>query len=121
MLSMQSHGIGMNRPYDQYQYLFPGLALWHLRFNYLKMVWELCYPGGSATERSTLQWAADHWHRDKTTRPTDFYSLEDLTIYSYRARIIAILKPWMQGQVPVLKLHNCSSLGAWISKMTTFQ
>lgn len=38
MLSMQSHGIGMNRPYDQYQHLFPGLALWHLRFNYLKMV-----------------------------------------------------------------------------------
>lgn len=121
MLSMQSHGMGMNRPYDEYQHLFPGLALWHLRFNYLKMVWELCYPGGSATERSTLQWAADHWHRDKTTRPTDFYSLEDLTIHSYRARIIAILKPWIQEQTTALKLHDSSSLGVWISKMTTSQ
>ena len=38
MLSMQNYGIGMNRAYDRYQHIFPGLALWHLRFNYLKMV-----------------------------------------------------------------------------------
>lgn len=67
MLSMQAHGVGMDRPYDRYQQIFPGLALWHLRFNYLKMVWELFYPGKAPSERSTLQWAADHWHRDKTT------------------------------------------------------
>lgn len=95
MLSMQNHVLGMDHPYDQYQHIFPGLALWHLRFNYLKMVWEVFYPGGSTSERSTLQWAADHWHRDKITRPTDFHSLEDLTIHSYRARVIAMLKPWV--------------------------
>lgn len=83
MLGMQANGIRMDRAYDRYQHIFPGLALWHLRFNYLKMIWELFYPGGSPTERSTLQWAADHWHRNKTTRPTDFHSLEDLTIHSY--------------------------------------
>lgn len=82
MLSMQAHGIRSNRAYDRYQHLFPGLALWHLQFNYLKMIWELFYPGGSFTERSTLQWA-DHWHQDKTTRPTDFHLLEDLTLHSY--------------------------------------
>ena len=38
MLSMQNYGIGMNRVYDRYQHIFPGLALWHLHFNYLKMV-----------------------------------------------------------------------------------
>ena len=54
MLSMQANGCGMDRAYDRYQHIFPGLALWHLRFNYLKMIWELFYPGGSATERSTL-------------------------------------------------------------------
>ena len=83
----------MHQAYNEYQYIFPGLALWHLRFNYLKMVWELFYPGGSATERSTLQWATDHWHRDKTIGPTDCHSFEDLTVYSYTARVIAILKP----------------------------
>lgn len=82
----------MDRAYDQYQHIFPGLALWNLRFNYLKMIWKLFYPENSATERSTLQWAADYWHIDKTTWPIDFHWLEDLTFYSYRARIIAIMK-----------------------------
>ncbi|MCJ1346491.1 hypothetical protein MMC31_004708, partial [Peltigera leucophlebia] len=111
ILSMQAHGVRMNRPYKIYRHIMPGLALWHLRYNYLKMVWELFYPGGSPTERSTLQWAADHWHRDKTTRPTDFHSLEDLTIHSYRARIIAILKSWIHAQEPSLKLHESASVG----------
>lgn len=121
MLGMQAHGVKMDRAYDRYQHIFPGLALWHLRFNYLKMVWELFYPGGSATERSTLQWAADHWHRDKTTKPTDFHSLEDLTIHSYRARVIAILKPWMAIQAPELQLHDNELLGGWLSELTPQQ
>lgn len=55
MLSMKAQGVDMDRSYDRYQYLFPGLALWHLRFSYLKMMWEVFYPGGSALERSALQ------------------------------------------------------------------
>lgn len=38
MLSMQNYELGMNRPYNSYQHLFSGLALWHLCFNYIKMV-----------------------------------------------------------------------------------
>lgn len=121
MISMQAHGVGMKRPFDRYQHIMPGLALWHLRFNYLKMVWEIFYPGGSATERSTLQWAADHWHRDKTTRPSDFLSLEDLTIHSYRARVIAILKPWIQHQASSIKLLNSKELETWLEQMTESQ
>lgn len=121
MLSMQNYGIGIDRAYDRYQHIFPGLALWHLRFNYLKMIWEVFYPGGSASERSTLQWAAEHWHRDKTTRPTDFHSLEDLTIHSYRARIIAMLKPWVHQQNKRLQLHNPEVLGNWLSKLSPRQ
>ena len=55
MLSMQNHGLEMNRLYDRYQHIFLGLALWHLCFNYLKMVWEVFYSGSSTSERSTLQ------------------------------------------------------------------
>lgn len=83
----------MDRAYNRYQHLFPGLALWHLQFNYLKMIWEVFYPGGSTSKRSTLQWAADYWHRDKITKPNNFHLLEDLTIYNYQARIVAMLKP----------------------------
>ena len=118
MLSMQGLGVGMDRPYDWYQHIFPGLALWHLQFNYLKMIWEVFYPGGSSTERSTLQWAADHWHRIKTTQPKNFHSLEDLTIHSYRARIVAIMKPWIQKQNPKLRIHSSEALGEWLSLLT---
>lgn len=119
MLSMQGHGIGMNRPYERYQHIMPGLALWHLRFNYLKMVWELFYPGGSTSERSTLQWAADHWHRDKTTKPTDFYLLEDLTIHSYWSRIIAIAKTWILQKAPSLQLHDAKAVGCWLENLSS--
>ena len=95
MLSLQINGTDAYEAYNQYQYIFPGLTLWHLRFSYLKMIWKLFYSGDSATERSTLQWAVDHWHGDKTTSPVDFHLLKDLTIHSYRARVIAILKPWI--------------------------
>lgn len=63
MLGMQTIGIGINRPYNRYQHIFPGLLLWHLRFNYLKMVWKVFYPGRLTIERSTLQWATNYyWH-----------------------------------------------------------
>ncbi len=60
MVSMQNYRLRMDRPYDGYQHIFSGLTLWHLRFNYLKIVWEVFYPGGSTSERSTLQWANDY-------------------------------------------------------------
>ena len=75
MLSMQTHGDGMRCPFDWYQHIMPGLALWHLRFNHLKMIWEVL---GTATERSALQSAADHWHRDETIRPSNYHLFEDL-------------------------------------------
>ncbi len=38
ILSMQAHGVRINRLYEMYRYIMPGFALWHLRYNYLKMV-----------------------------------------------------------------------------------
>lgn len=121
MLGMKGLGVGNKRAYDCYKHLFAGLALWHLRFNYLKMVWEIFYPGGSASECSTFQWAADHWHRDKTTRPTDFYSLEELTLHSYRSRIVAILKPWIYQQNRRLSIHDSKEVGKWLGQLSEAQ
>lgn len=75
MLGMQINGISSKRLFESYQHIMQRLALWHLCFNYFKMIWEVFYPCRSATERFTLQWAADHWHKDKTTRPCNFHSL----------------------------------------------
>ena len=85
------------------------------------MVWEVFYPGGSSSERFTLQWVADHWHRDKTTRATDFYSLEELIIHSYQARIIAILKPWVQKENRKVRLHDLQALGDYLASLSTHQ
>lgn len=38
MLGLQSQEVGIDRPYNQYEHLFSNLALWHLCFNYLKMI-----------------------------------------------------------------------------------
>lgn len=75
------------------------------------MVWGIFYPGSTASERLTLQWAADHWYRDKITRPTNFHSFEDLTIHSYQSRIVAILKPWIQQQNCQLFIHKSDEVG----------
>ena len=82
------------------------------------MVWEIFYPRGFASERSTLQWAANHWHRDKTTRPTDFHSLEELTVHSYRSRIVAILKPWIHQQNRRLSMHDSEEVGKWLGQLS---
>lgn len=68
-----------------------------------------------------MQWTADHWHRDKTTRPTDFHLLEDLTIHSYKAKIIAILKSWVYQQNKRLQLHSLEVLGNWLSRLSACQ
>lgn len=82
------------------------------------MIWELFYPHGLSREHSTLQWATNHWYRDKTTKLIDFHSLEDLTIHSYRARIIAILKPWIQERaLEKLRLHHNKEFGNWLGQL----
>lgn len=42
-------------------------------------------------------------------------------VYSYRARIIAMLKVWMQQQDPHVPLHNSEDLAQWLSGMTFHQ
>lgn len=118
---MQANTCGMNRAYDRYQYIFFGLALWHLRLNYLKMIQELFYPGGSANKRFSLQWIADHCYEDKTTWATDQHLLENLTFYSYMVRIISIMKQWIEKVEPNLQLHNNKALKMWFLKITSVQ
>lgn len=78
---------------------------------------EVFYPGRLANERSTLRWAADDWRRDKTTRPTDFHSLEDLKIRNYRSRIIAMLRLWIHEHAPDSYSKASAFLGTWLSEL----
>lgn len=121
MLNIQNHRLETDSPYDQYQQIFLGLTQWHFRFNYFKMVQKIFYPSGSTSEHSTLQQAANYQHQDKTIRLTDLYSLEDLTIHSNRARVIARLKPQVSQQNKWLQLQNSEILGNWLSRLSTCQ
>ena len=38
IISMQNYGLEIDCPYDCYKHIFPGVHLWHLCFNYLRMV-----------------------------------------------------------------------------------
>lgn len=38
IISMQNYRLKMDCPYDCYKHIFSGHHLWHLRFNYLKIV-----------------------------------------------------------------------------------
>lgn len=52
------------------------------------------------------------------TRPNDFHFFEDLIFYNYRARVIAIIKPWIQEQEPSLNLHDNKALANWLLELT---
>lgn len=58
---------------------------------------------------------------DKISKPTDFYSFENLTIHSYRARIVAILKPWIYQQNKQLWLYDLDAFGNWLAKLLRTQ
>lgn len=53
-----------------------------------------------------------------TTKPTNFHLLENLTIHSYRAKIIAMLKPWVYQQNKQLQLHNIEILSKWLGRLS---
>lgn len=75
--------------YDRYDWLMPGLGMWHLRFNLLRLIHHIHWGGGSPMDQSTLQYAADRWGRSQVVEPNSFQALEDLIIHSYHSRIVA--------------------------------
>ena len=75
-------------PFDRFQWLVPGLGLWHLRLNMLQLLHKIHWGEGSAADPSTLQYAADRWNRSRVVQPNDFQALEDLIVHSYQARIV---------------------------------
>ena len=103
-------------PFDSFQWLAPGLGLWHLRFNMLQLLHKHHWGGASASDPSTLQYAADRWDRSRVVQPKDFQALEDLIIHSYQARVVGLwiielrqqnidtrrvenVKPWLEANV----------------------
>jgi hypothetical protein len=78
------------------KWLLPGLGLWHLRFNLLRLIHKIHWGRSSPVDQSTLQFAADRWDRSRVVQPDNFQALEDLIVHSYHARITGLLQQVMQ-------------------------
>src|SRR5438045_2842993 len=89
--SIKPHREQAKRPYDRLQWALPVPALFHLHMNYLYMISRLHF-GGQGGDQSTLYDAMNFWTRKKISKSnSDFYTLEQLIIHSFQARVCALL------------------------------
>ena len=100
--------------YDRKQWMIPGLGLWHLRLNLLKLIHKIHWGGSAPQDSSTLQYAADAWGRTNVREPTDFNKLEELLIHSHHARVLAILH-----QVARKSFYRKGDAGDWLRTQNT--
>lgn len=99
--------------YDRYDWLLPGLGMWHLRFNLLRLIHHIHWGGSSPMDQSTLQYAADRWGRSQVVEPNAFQALEDLIIHSYYSRVVAW---WMRlGKKAGLRVDRIEDATSWLS------
>ena len=90
ILSVQSCRHDARRPFDSRKWIIPGLGLWHLRLNMLRLILKIHWGDHYSKDSSTLQWAADHWRRSNIINGQDFTKMKDFLIHSYQARITAL-------------------------------
>ena len=87
-------------PYGRAAWLLPVFGLWHLKFNYLKLIWEKHWGGPQNNDdKSSLWWAHHHWHGKASINHTKFHQLESLVIHTWQAKIVAIfIHIWGEGE-----------------------
>ena len=99
--------------YDRYDWLVPGLGMWHLRFNLLRLIHQIHWGGSAPMDQSTLQYAADRWGRSQVVEPNSFQALEDLIIHSYHSRVVAW---WIRlGKKAGLCSDRIEDAASWLS------
>ncbi|RTE68120.1 hypothetical protein BHE90_017503 [Fusarium euwallaceae] len=80
------------RAVDGLRWALPVPALFHLRMNYLYMLSRVHFGAAGDGSKATLYYAANLWIRKGIQKKkADFYSLEQLVIHSFQARICAIM------------------------------
>jgi hypothetical protein len=92
------HGLKTERsiesdsPYNQLAWLLPVFGLWHLKLNYLRLLWEEHWGGPDNPDDSSSLWTAHHyWHDNKSIDRNKFHQLEDLVIHTWQANIVAVM------------------------------
>ena len=117
--------------FDRFDWLLPGLGLWHLRLNFLQLIHRIHFGENHPKDPSTLQFAADAWDRSRVIQPNDFQALEELIIHSYQSRIVGVWVrtlrrervdpkrivdtiPWLTAQTPATWLARLKKIFASI-------
>lgn len=76
--------------FSKFDWLLPGLGLWHLRLNMLQLIHRIHWGRPEKPDHSSLQYAADKWQRTHVVQANEFQALEDLIIHSYQSRIVGL-------------------------------
>lgn len=111
ILAVKAIRRGAENVYDRYEWLIPGLGLWHLRLNFLQMLHHVHWGGANHADPTTLQYAADRWQRHRVVQPNNFQALEDLIIHSYQSRICGV---WLiLARRKGLRATRIEDIGSW--------
>jgi hypothetical protein len=94
------HSIESDSPYGRLAWLLPVFGLWHLKLNYLRLIWEEHWGGPDNPDDSSSLWTAHHyWYDNKPMDRNKFHRLEDLVIHTWQANIVAIMvQIWKERQ-----------------------
>jgi hypothetical protein len=87
------HGLKAERSVEsQLAWLLPVFGLWHLKPNYLRLLWEEHWGGPDNPDDSSSLWTAHHyWHDNKPMDRNQFHRLEELVTHTWQANIVAVM------------------------------
>ena len=88
-------------PYSELAWLLPVFGLWHLKLNYLRLLWEEHWGGPDNPDDTSSLWTAHHyWYDNKPMDKNQFFRLEDLVIHTWKANITAIMvQIWKEERI----------------------
>lgn len=91
--------------YNRHEWVLPVPGLWHLRLNFLYMVMKAHFGGAKYSQQySTLYTHMNHLgRRNIPVERAPFHHLEELILYSFNARIVAMYLTQIRNKCDVKK------------------
>ena len=76
--------------YNKFDWLKCVLKLWHFELNWLQIIHKVHWNDEKFCDASSLQYAANTWHKTQIAQSNTFQSLKRLIIHNYQTRVVAL-------------------------------